>query len=337
MARQASSLPVLRWISLLLAVLLGSTVISTIFVMRCAPESPPRPYAVIKPDSLASDSTSRIKVAMRKVNYHLDDDIVLELRYLKGEFIPQEKKPPIFEDPTTYTLRIRSASIAIDTVSLSKLLNRHVLGYKGAPIRDVHIQVDKDEIVQRGKMGAVSFTIRSRPSVNEDGRIRLHPTDVKVLGLSVEGLMKTFGVTLEKSLHLKEERGLSIDKNDLLLDPAKMLPPPRISGRLRAVTLEPDRLVQDFGEPDSLGPSKYFGGDHPASNYMHYQGGTMRFGRLTMTPLDLLLIDSDPSDLFEFSLAHYHEQLVAGSHRTTPDDALVVFMPDYPAPSISTR
>src|SRR5215470_16205091 len=125
MARQTSLAPVLRWISLLLAVLIGSTLISTLLVMRCAPESPAQPYAVVKPDSVASDSTSHIKVAMRRVNYHLDDDIVLELRYLKGEFIPQEKKPPIFEDPTTYDLRIRSASIAIDTVSLSKLLNRH--------------------------------------------------------------------------------------------------------------------------------------------------------------------------------------------------------------------
>lgn len=337
MARQTALSPVLRWISLLLAVLLGSTVLSTLLVMRCAPEGPAQPYAVVEPDSAAPDSSSHIKVAMRKVNYHLDDDIVLELRYLKGEFIPREKKPPIFEDPTTYNLRIRSAAIAIDTLSLSRLLNRHVLGYKGAPIRDIHIRVDKDEIVQQGKMGAVSFTIRSKPSVNEDGRIRLHPTDVKVLGLSVEGLMKTFGVTLEKSLHLKEDRGLAIDKNDLLLDPAKMLPPPRISGRLRAIELEPDRLVQDFGEPDSLAPHAYFGAEHPASNYMHYQGGTMRFGRLTMTPLDLLLIDSDPSDFFEFSLARYHEQLVAGTHRTTPEDALVVFMPDFPAPSISTR
>ena len=337
MARQTSLSPILRWISLLLAVLLGSTVFSTLLVMRCAPESPPQPFAVVKPDSVASDSGTHIRVAMRKVNYHIDDDIILELRFLKGEFVPQSRKPPVFEDPATYNLRIRSAAIGIDTLSLSRLLNRHVLGYKGAPIRDVHIRVDHDEIVQQGKMGAVSFTIRSKPSVNEDGRIRLHPTDVKVLGISVEGLMKAFGMTLEKSLHLKEERGLSVDKNDLLLDPAKMLPPPKISGRLRAVTLEPDRLVQEFGEPDSLAPMPYFGSDHPARNYMHYEGGTMRFGRLTMTPADLLLVDSDPSNPFEFSLAHYHEQLVAGSHRTTPEDALVVSMPDYPAPSLSTR
>ncbi len=91
MARTSLS-PILRWISLLLAVLLGSTVFSTLLVMRCAPESPPQPFAVVKPDSVASDSGSHIKVAMRKVNYHIDDDIVLELRFLKGEFVPQEQE-----------------------------------------------------------------------------------------------------------------------------------------------------------------------------------------------------------------------------------------------------
>ncbi|HEY7027081.1 MAG TPA: hypothetical protein VH438_05715, partial [Gemmatimonadales bacterium] len=108
MARQTSLSPVVRWISLLLAVLLGSTVVSTLLVMRCAPETPPRPFESVTADSGASDSASHIKVAMRKVNYHIDDDIVLELRYLKGEFIPQ-KKPPVFEDPATYDLQIRSA------------------------------------------------------------------------------------------------------------------------------------------------------------------------------------------------------------------------------------
>ena len=131
--------------------------------MHCAPESPPQPFAVVKPDSVASDSGSHIKVAMRKVNYHMDDDIVLELRFLKGEFVPQSKKPPVFEDPTTYNLRIRSAEIAIDTLSLSRLLNRHVLGYKGAPIRDVHIRIDHDEIVQQEKWGP--FPSRYVPSL----------------------------------------------------------------------------------------------------------------------------------------------------------------------------
>ncbi len=139
------------------------------------------------------------------------------------------------------------------------------------------------------------------------------PTDVKVLGISVEGLMKTFGLTLEKSVHLREEKGLEIDKNDLLLDPSRMLPPPRISGRLRAVQLEPDRLVQLFGPPDSLGPRDLLRwSDHPAPNYMYYHGATVRLGRLTMTPTDLLIVDADPSNPFEFSLVHYHDAAGGG-------------------------
>ena len=140
--------------------------------------------------------------------------------------------------------------------------------------------------------------------------------------------MKSFGVTLEKTLHVRQDKGLEIDKNDLLLDPAAMVPRPHIAGHLTAVRVEPGGLALQFGKPDPLAPLPYFGGSAPAPNYMHYQGAALRFGRLTMRPTDLLIVDRDPSDPLDFSLARYHEQLVAGSHRTTPDDGLVVVMPD---------
>lgn len=43
---------------------------------------------------------------------------------------------------------------------------------------------------------------------------------------------------------------------------------------------------------------------------------------------DLTIVDADPGDWFDFFLGRYHEQLVAGTHRTTPEDGLVVWMPD---------
>ncbi len=74
-----------------------------------------------------------MKVEMRRVAYRVDDDIALEVRYLKGELIPEKTRLPVFDDPTSFTIKIHSADIAIDTLSLSRLLNRYVLGYKGAP------------------------------------------------------------------------------------------------------------------------------------------------------------------------------------------------------------
>jgi hypothetical protein len=174
--------------------LLGSTVFSTILVMRCAPESPPQPFAVVKPDSVASDSGSHIKVAMRKVNYHIDDDIVLELRFLKGEFVPQSKKPPVFEDPATYNLRIRSAAIAIDTLSLSGCSIAASWDTR-APRSATCTSGGSRRNRSAGENGGRLLHHTFQAFGERDGRIRLHPTDVKVLGISVEGLMKTFGMT----------------------------------------------------------------------------------------------------------------------------------------------
>jgi hypothetical protein len=44
---------------------------------------------------------------------------------------------------------------------------------------------------------------------------------------------------------------------------------------------------------------------------------------------DLLTIDTDESDPFDFYLDYYHTQLVAGYHVTTSDYGLITYMPDF--------
>ena len=61
---------------------------------------------------------------------------------------------------------------------------------------------------------------------------------------------------------------------------------------------------------------------------MFYEGASLTFGKLTMKDTDLLILDDDPSDPFDFFLDRYNDQLVAGYSRNTPDRGLVVRMPD---------
>lgn len=266
---------------------------------------------------------------MRNVAYHVDGDVVLHIRALTGQLQSvRPGQPPIFEDGSSYRLRIASADIFVDTASLGLLINRYVFGYRGAPIRDLHVSVDGQELIQRGKLGNVSFTIRSAVSVTPSGEIRLHPTDVKVLGINADGLMKKLGIELEEMVKVESDRGIRIEENDFVLDVAAILPPPRIRGKLRRVLLVPGGMIQTFGAGDSLPPRVAFGDSVPSPNYMYYRGGSIRFGKLTMTGTDLLIVDADPGDPFAFYLGRYHDQLVAGTHRTTPQDGLVVRMPD---------
>ena len=48
-----------------------------------------------------------------------------------------------------------------------------------------------------------------------------------------------------------------------------------------------------------------------------------------MSDTDMILIDMDPGDPFDFNLDHYREQLVAGYTKETPSFGLRVYMRDY--------
>jgi hypothetical protein len=70
---------------------------------------------------------------------------------------------------------------------------------------------------------------------------------------------------------------------------------------------------------------------------MYYRGGVLRFGRLTMTDADLLIVDADPSNPFDFFLDHYNDQLVAGYSKNTMSKALISVWPDYRTAAATQR
>ena len=317
-----------RWFLVALAALIGATLVSTLLLLRCAPNGSSTAVGPYTPPSSPDDSSQTVRAEMRNVDYHVDPDIVLHIAYLRGELVPSRGAPAVFEDGRSYSMRIQSSEIFVDTVSLALLINRNVFGYRGAPIRDLHLRVEGQELVQKGKLGTLPFTIHSTVSLTPAGEIRLHPVDVKVLGINADGLMDKLGIELDEMVKVQGGRGIRIEENDFVLDVASVLPPPRIQGKLTAVRLVPAGMVQRFGSPDSLPPRRFFGDTALVANYMAYRGSTIRFGKLTMAGTDLTIVDADPRDGFDFFLGRYHEQLVAGSHRTTPEDGLVVWMPD---------
>jgi hypothetical protein len=108
------------------------------------------------------------------------------------------------------------------------------------------------------------------------------------------------------------------------LDAAQMLPPPKMRGRITAVRIQGDEIIQTFG-----GARKLLAGKPSGGNYMWYRGGVLKFGKLTMNDTDMQLIDADPTDPFDFFPDHYKDQLVAGYSKTTATGGLLVYMPDY--------
>jgi hypothetical protein len=137
---------------------------------------------------------------------------------------------------------------------------------------------------------------------------------------------------MEDLLDLSQAVGVRVEGNDLILDPEKMLPPPAIEGKVRAVRIEGDRVVLTFGPPPDENPQVAGWPEPPdpaAENFQFLYGGVVRFGQLFMVGTDMQIVDADPSDPFDFYIDLYESQLVAGYSRSQTDGGLEVFMPDY--------
>jgi hypothetical protein len=135
--------------------------------------------------------------------------------------------------------------------------------------------------------------------------------------------MKLFVLDMAKLINTRKTKGVSVEGNDIILDAAQMLPPPKMRGRITAVRIQGDEIIQTFGTVRKPQAGKLSG------NYMWYRGGVLRFGKLTMNDTDMQLIDADPTDPFDFFPDHYQDQLVAGYSKTTATGGLLVYMPDY--------
>jgi len=283
------------------------------------------PLSAQAPRSSASD----VQVEMRHVDYKVDSTIVLRIAYLRGELHPTGDRPPYFDDKQSFTLGIDSAIIALSPAGLGDLLNRYVFAYPGSPLRHLSLSVEKGQLKQKGRLRGMSFTVLGDLTVTPEGDLRLHPTSIKAAGIPVRSLMKFFGLNLEKLVKLRgAPPGVRIEENDFVLSPAELLPPPRVRGRVKQVAVSDTAVVNVFrSERVKIEPLRP--PDPDARNYMFYRGGTLRFGKLTMADADLMIVDADPSDPFDFFLDQYNLQLVAGYDRNTPDHGLIVHMPDY--------
>jgi hypothetical protein len=218
--------------------------------------------------------------------------------------------------------------VSLTADSLTNLMNNYVFAGPDAPLKKLKIEIEGNELKQSGvlvKAVPVPFHLRAAISATPDGKIRVHPTSMKAAGFLSKRVLDFFGLELERIVKVNPATGVTVDGDDLLLDPERLLPPPRIKGRLTRTWIENGRVVQQFGAPVKrplTPPNGRF------SNYMYFRGGTLRFGKLTMVDTDMVLVDADQKDPFDFSPEEYNDQLVAGYSKNTRSHGLVVYMPD---------
>lgn len=270
-----------------------------------------------------------VQVAMKNIMYHYSDPIAAHIFQLDGEMVPARTGSVIsLDDKTSFTLNIVSAEVAIDCNSLARVLNENVFSGPDAPVKSVTIESKNNQLIIKGKFhqkGDLPFEATGTLSANSDGRIRFHSDHVKAGHLPVKGILDLLGVDLSRMINTNKVRGISVEKDDVLLDPQRLLPPPQIQAKVTAIRIQGNDIVQVFGS--QLRPQTAT--SKQSSNYVSFRHGEMHFGKLTMRDADIVMIDADPRTPFDFYIDHYLDQVIAGYGKITPEFGLRFYTHDY--------
>jgi hypothetical protein len=293
-----------------------------------APAAAPAPAQKSQPGSAPAGAT--VRAAIRNVDFHLTDRIVVHIVSLDGSLVAaQTGQTPVFDDKKSFGIVVDSASMTLSTTALTNDLNDYVFAKPDAPLKKLTALINGNELTVKGLLmskGGVPFESTGTVSVTPDGQVRVHTSKVKGAGIPVKGIMGLLGIETANLLSTKKVEGLTVDKNDLILDPQAILPPPAIRGTLVAIELKNGAIALRF---DSGRKSVPIASSCGGRNFLAFKGGAVRFGKLTMNDADLEMVDNEPADPFDFAIDHYVEQLAAGYAKVTLKGGLCAHVPDF--------
>jgi hypothetical protein len=268
-----------------------------------------------------------VQTRMQNVKYHFTESATVYIKTLNGELLPTEGSEfPIFDNRDSFRLRIAYAEIEITAPELANVFNSYVLARANSPLKGVSMSIENGHLKIKGKLhdvGTITFETESTLSPTDDGKILLRTGKVKALHVPVKGMMNLFGVEIADLIKNGKIPGVESRGDDLVLDPSLVFPAPRMEGRVTATHIEGSAILLIFGEKNRATNVRQVG------NYMSFRGNRLRFGKLTMTDVDMILIDMDPADPFDFFLDRYKEQIAAGYSKISSNSGLRIFVKDF--------
>ena len=261
------------------------------------------------------------RIVIQNVDLHLPEG-VLRISHLEGRILPtREESLPDLREDGSWRIELSTAQVAMDHATVGQVLSAG----EGAPFREAQVLGDgagglEVSGVFRGPL-PLSFSL-SGPLTVEDGALDLAPVRVRVLGVPAAGPLP-----LETLFDPDGARGVRLAGNHLRIDPTASIPSLLIDARVEGVRLRPDGLILDLiGEAPAA--DLPVPDDIRSSNFIAFQGGTLRAGSTRLEEVDLVLMDLDPSTPFALHAGRLQEQLVAGWTKLRPDGGQRVYLPD---------
>jgi hypothetical protein len=249
------------------------------------------------------------------------------VRWLRGRMVPTHTGTvPSLDNEDSFVFQIDRGLIHANLGDITNYLNSAMA--QRSPLKQMKLTGEGQQFKLTGIMHKLLIPlpveVLGTISPAPNGRVHLNLSKINVLKMPVKGLLSGMKIEVDDIIGKEPATGVEVKDNDIYLDTTELLPPPHIRGQISSIELHAPDAVVTYGDtsPDD---DQQLAQWH---NFLRLRGGTLGFGKLTMRDADLTLIDASGDTWFDLDLAKYHEQLVKGYSRMTPEKGLEMFMPD---------
>ena len=252
-------------------------------------------------------------------------DFRIYVRWLRGNMVRTRRDiNPTFDDPESFFLEIKTGVIRANIGDIGNFLNAGAVA--NSPLRNITLLAEDDHLKLRGtlhKLISMPVEVLGTIAPTPDHRIQVHVTKLSVLKIPLKGLLGGLDISVSDLFHPKGVPGIEVSGNDIFFDTLKLLPPPHIHGQLSKVRVVSPDIEEVYGDAEGAVTRV-----EQWRNFLRLSDGTIDFGKLTMHHVDLTMVDLSNDAWFDLDLNNYHNQLVNGYTRMTPEAGLLIFMPD---------
>lgn len=294
-----------------------------------------------------SDSGGSVNASLKNVRLFLNEKIFFDIPQLYSGIFPKGKvKTVVLDNPNRYFIKIYHGEVHISVPVLEYIFNSIVFHYKDSRIKNLSIRFPengskKSEIILSGKLRLVIWVPFELTGIlyleKENGFIVIEVRSIKSMGNPyTKNVMNNVGLNLESLLRLPPSRGVEIKKNRIYISPFKLLPPPYVSGKIDFVKMNKTNTKMILSFHQKRAKNRHIFMDEK-KNHIRLKGGKIIFGRLKMSPTDILIIDSYPENRFLFSVNDYRKTLRRSNSYLNDNYGIVTVMPDYSLGSASNK
>lgn len=205
-------------------------------------------------DQYQPGSGTTTSIQAHNLSYRVLEHLNIKVPYAQLDLMDRTPEDAMYLEGLDFNMHLKSGQVKVNDVGVT-LTIESLLKQQDLPLEDVRVTFDPhNQVNLEAKVKALGFLslpvkVAGTVGATPGGELTYAMGKVSVMGLPVNGLMKTFGLSIEKTLKLNDPaKGYYAVGNTVHINPNHVLAQPGINVHLSDVSTHVGDLVLTFGD-----------------------------------------------------------------------------------------